>query len=152
MSTNGKYFIIISLLCLLITGVATAQPPYITLTQTPIIIPVATSTYGASFDNITGSGFNILDLPVDALTPYTWVVMGSFTVITFLLLMFTFVAMWWGGGDIRFPSLIGIMFGSLLLFGTGGLGVSLPPEIPGIAYGVIIASVAGLLLGILKTV
>ena len=109
-----------------------------------------TTTYGAAFDNITANNFSITYLPVMAIAPFTWVAMGNYTITVFLILMFVFIAMWFGGGSIRYPTVIGLLFGSMLLFGTGGFGITLPPEIPAISYGIIIASLAGLLVSIFK--
>ena len=131
-------------------GISNNQPPYITLTPTPYITPMPTTTYGAAFDNITQNNFSITYLPVMAIAPFTWVAMGNYTITVFLMLMFVFIAMWFGGGSIRYPTVLGLLFGSMLLFGTGGFGITLPPEIPAISYGIIIASLTGLLISIFK--
>lgn len=126
--------------------------PYVTFTPTPTITPISTTNFGAPFKNMTQSNFSLLYLPLDVLAPYTWVSMGSYTVFMFIVLMFIFMSMWRSGSDIRIPTIIGMLFGSMILFGGGGLGIQLPPEVSGVAYGCILASIAGLMVGVFKRI
>lgn len=130
-------------------GLAGAQTP---IPVTSPITPLPTNTlFIQPFNNITSNGFNMTQIIPSVLAPYTWPVMNMITPIVFLALMFTYIAMWMGHGSVRYTTIMGLIFGSMILFGSGGLGISLPPEIPQIAYGIILASFAGLILSIWKT-
>lgn len=149
MNTTGKLFIITILFLISIVSV-TAQTTYMTITPSPTITPITPiMTFSAPFQNITESNFSLWYLGLNALAPYSWPALNSMSLVVFLLLLFPFIAMWWGGGNLRYPCLVGIMFGSLILF--SGM-TTLPPFVGSLAYGVILASLAGFILSFFRSI
>jgi hypothetical protein len=100
---------------------------------------------------MTETNFSILHIPRNVITPYTWTTMGSFAIPTFILLLFIYLGLWIGQGNVRIASISGLLIGGMLMFSWGGLGLSIPIEMVGIAYGALIASIAGLVMSIFKT-
>jgi hypothetical protein len=141
-------------LTLFLAGAVLAQAPYIILTATPTITPLIEPTqFGGGFTNLTSNGFNIFFIPIVSLTPYTYPTMGDYTIPVFLILFGCFFAMWWGGQNLKYVTMVGMLFSGFLLYAqSGSLGTMLPPGVAGIIYGVFIASCAGLLLSVFKTV
>jgi hypothetical protein len=151
MKTTGNILILVGML--LLVGVASAGGPYMTFTPTPFITPLPTTDFGAPFQNMTQSNFSMLYVPLDVLMPYAWPMVGYSLIIPFFLIfMFVFLAMWRSGQNIRIPTIIGILFGTMIFVSNAGLGLNMPPELAAIGYGCLIASIAGLILSVFKKI
>ena len=127
------------------------SPPYSTLPITPLITPLPSTSYGAAFQNTTQSNFSILLLPKNAMSVYTWTTMGSYAIPTFLVLFFLYIGLWFSGGNVRIPSIIGLLFGGSFMFASGGLGLSIPVEMVAVGYGALVASLCGIIMSIFKS-
>jgi hypothetical protein len=124
-------------------------PPFITLTPTPVITPLPQTTYSDLIANVTGSGFNIWLLPTNALTPYGYLTF-DFSIPFFIIFFAYFYSLWVGHGNLRMASIIGIIFGGMILVTGGGLGVSLPAPMYPLAFGALSAAIAGFILSMFK--
>jgi len=144
---------IISIICALGgVGIAKAQsPPYITITPTPTITPLATTTFGKSMDNLTSSHFNILYFPSNALSPYAYTTMGNLSIPAFLIFLFIYLGMWLSHSNLRLAAITGLLFSGAFLF-AGGIGVSLPVVIQPVAFGAMVASIAGIVISAFKNI
>lgn len=152
---NLKRYIsnIVSIICALdIVGVVKAQsPPYITITPTPTITPLATTTFGNTMDNLTSSHFNLLFFPADVLSPYSFTTMGVLEIPSFLIFFFIFISMWLSNANLRLASITGLLFSGAFLF-AGGIGISMPVVIQPLAAGALIASVTGIVMSMFKNI
>ena len=152
---NLKRYIsnIISIICALdIVGIVKAQlPPYITITPTPFVSPLPTTTFGKAMDNLTSSHFNIMYFPNNALSPYAWTTMGNLSIPSFLIFLFIYLGMWLSHSNLRLASIVGLLFSGAFLF-SSGIGVSMPLEIQPLAFGALIASVAGIVMSMFKNI
>jgi hypothetical protein len=125
-------------------------PPYWTPTPTPVITPIPQTTYSYLINNITSNKFDIVQLPASAMAPYGFVVTGILAIPFFIIFMAYFYSMWISHGNLRMASIIGLMFGAMVLLSTGGLGVGMPAPILPLAYGALCASIAGFIMSIFK--
>jgi len=123
---------------------------YWTPTPTPVITTMPQTTYKYLLDNVTESHFNLAWLPTNALAPYGFPATGMMAVPFFILFMAYFYSMWISHGNLRMASIVGLMFGGMFLFTTGGLGISLPAPIAPLAYGALAASISGFVLSTFK--
>ncbi len=144
---------IISIICALgSVGIAKAQsPPYITITPTPTITPLATTTFGKAMDNLTESHFNIVYFPGNALSPYAWTTMGNFSIPAFIIFLMIYLSMWLSHANLRLASITGLLLSGAFLF-SGGIGVSMPVVIQPLAFGALLASVVGITMSMFKNV
>lgn len=144
---------IISIICALnIVGLAKAQsPPYITITNTPTITLLPTTTFGKAMDNLTSSHFNILYFPSNALSPYAWTTMNNLSIPAFLIFLFIYLGMWLSHSNLRLAAITGLLFSGAFLF-AGGIGVSLPVIIQPVAFGAMVASIAGIVISAFKNI
>lgn len=129
----------------------TSMPPYGTIPATPAITPLPTTTYGHAFDVVTNNSFNIVALPRWSLDPYTWPVMGSLMIPTFLVLFFLYLGIWLAQGNVRVASIVGLLFGGAMMFSSWGFGMSIPVDMVAISYGALVASIAGLVMSLFKS-
>lgn len=125
-------------------------PPYITLNATPVITPIPQTTYSNLINNVTQGHFNIVQLPGNALAPYGFVTTGGLAIPFFIVFLAYFYSLWLSHGNLRMASIVGLMFGGMFLFTTGGLGIGLPAPIAPLAYGALCASVAGYIMSMFK--
>ena len=126
-------------------------PPYGTIPVTPVITPLPSTTYGHAFDVVTNDSFDIFALPRMALDTYTWPVLGSLAIPTFLVLFFLYLGIWLSQGNVRVASIIGLMFGGAMMFSSWGFGMSIPVDMIAISYGALVASVSGLVMSLFKS-
>lgn len=127
------------------------SPPYITIMPTETITPLATTTFGRAMDNLTTSHFSIIYFPSNALSPYGFTTMGNLSVPTFLIFLFIYLGMFLSHSNLRLASITGLLFSGAFLF-SGGIGVSMPVEIQPLAFGALIASIAGIVMSIFKNI
>ena len=145
---------IISIVCALgsLVGLVKADsPPYITITPTPIITPLPTTTYGNAFNNLTSSNFSIITFPQNALSPYTWTTMGSLSVPSFLIFFFIYIGMWLSHANLRLASITGLLLAGAFLF-SDGIGITMPVVIQPLAFGALLASITGIVMSMFKNV
>ena len=135
-----------------LVGVVKADsPPYITITPTPIITPLPTTTYGNAFNNLTTSNFSIINFPSNALSPYAWTTMGSLSVPSFLIFFFIYIGMWLSHANLRLASITGLLLAGAFLF-SDGIGITMPVVIQPLAFGALLASITGIVMSIFKNV
>ena len=144
---------IISIICALgfISIVKADSPPYITITPTPFITPLPTTTYGKFFDNLTSSNFSIITFPQNALAPYSFTTMNNLSVPSFLIFFFIYLGMWLSHANLRLASITGLLFSGAFLF-SGGIGVAMPVVIQPLAWGALLASITGIVMSLMKNV
>lgn len=144
---------IISIICALnIVGLAKADsPPYITITPTPIITPLPTTTFGNAFTNLTNSNFSIIYFPGNALSPYAWTTMNNLSIPAFLIFLFIYLGMFLSHSNLRLASITGLLFSGAFLF-SGGIGAPLPLVIQPLAFGALVASITGIVMSMFKNV
>jgi hypothetical protein len=110
-----------------------------------------TTTFSTIFYNLTESGFDIQLLPWNAVQPYMWLLTPGFeTIVWFMLFMAIYLGFWLGGRSLTIPSIVGLISGVFLWYGTSGLQLGLPAGMASVAQGIMYASIAGMIVGILK--
>lgn len=127
------------------------SPPYITITSTPLITPLPTTTYGNAFNNLTSSNFSIIAFPQNALSPYAWTTMGSLSIPSFLIFLFIYLGMWLSHANLRLASITGLLLAGAFLF-SDGIGISMPIVIQPLAFGALVASITGIIMSMFKNV
>ncbi len=144
---------IISIVCALGTvGIVKAQsPPYITITPTQIITPLPTTTFGNALTNLTSSNFSIIYFPSDVLSPYAWTTMNNLSIPAFLIFFFIYLGMWLSHANLRLSAIIGLLLSGAFLF-DGGIGVSMPVILQPLAFGALVASIAGIVISCFKNI
>ncbi len=144
---------IISIICALniVSIVKADSPPYITITPTPYLSPLPTTTFGNAFNNLTASNFSIIYFPGNALSPYAWTTMNNLSIPSFLIFFFIYLGMWLSHANLRLASIIGLLLSGAFLF-SGGIGVSMPIVLQPLAFGALLASVTGITMSMFKNV
>lgn len=144
---------IISMVCAFgFVGIAKADsPPYITITPTPVISPLPTTTFGNAFNNLTSSNFSIIHFPGNALSPYAWTTMNNLSIPSFLIFLFIYLGMWLSHANLRLASITGLLLAGAFLF-SGGIGISMPVVIQPLAFGALVASITGIVMSMFKNV
>jgi len=144
---------IISIICALdIIGIAKADsPPYITITPTPFVSPLPTTTFGNAFTNLSQSHFNLAFFPQNVLAPYAYTTMGNLSIPAFLIFLFIYLGMWLSHSNLRLAAITGLLFSGAFLF-AGGIGVSLPVVIQPVCFGAMVASIAGIVISAFKNI
>lgn len=118
---------------------------------TTSVTPMPTTTFSTIFYNLTESGFDIQLLPWNAVQSYMWLLTPGFeTIVWFMLFMAIYLGFWLGGRSLTIPSIVGLISGVFLWYGTSGLQLGLPAGIASVAQGIMYASIAGMIVGILK--
>jgi len=119
---------------------------------TPHITPMPTTTFKTVFTNLTESQFNLIFIPINAVAAYGWVLPGSLVTVMWGLVFSTiFVGMWLSGRGTLIPAILGLMVGAFLWSnGTGQLGMPIAAELVDLGMGIMVAAVAGILLGTFK--
>jgi len=123
---------------------------YWTPTATPVITPVPTTTYSVIMDNITDTKFNLVLLPGSVMTPYGFLTLGIMSIPYFLIFFAYFISLWIGHGNLKMASVVGILFSTMFLITTGGLGIGFPPEVAPLIFGALSASISGYILSLFK--
>jgi len=147
----SKIILTICALGSLVGVVKADSPPYITITPTPIITPLPTTTYGNAFNNLTSSNFSIINFPSNALSPYAWTTMGSLSVPSFLIFFFIYIGMWLSHANLRLASITGLLLAGAFLF-SDGIGITMPVVIQPLAFGALLASITGIVMSMFKNV
>jgi hypothetical protein len=128
----------------------TGMPPFITLTPTATITPLPQTTYSYLINNVTQSHMNLVQLPGNIMAPYGFVTTGGLAIPFFICFLAYFYSLWLSHGNLRMASIVGLMFGGMFLFTTGGLGIGLPDPIAPLAYGALCASISGYVMSMFK--
>lgn len=139
LNANSKYFV----QSCDITGNSTDS----TFTTAAITLNPKT-TYGNVYQNVTETGFSPLFIMANTLAPYVWVSPMSF--IWGFLFLIVYVGYWIRGRGVIIPALLGFCTGSLFLYSGMGLNLGIPLEFTAIAQGIAYASLAGIILGLIK--
>ena len=126
------------------TGNSTLDTTFTTLA----IVPNTITTYGAIYQNVSETGFNPMFIAANTLAPYYWV--SSTVFIWGFVFFIIYVGYWIRGRGVLIPVILGFCSGSLFLYSNAGLGLGLPLEFIAIAQGICYASVAGVLLNMIK--
>jgi hypothetical protein len=126
------------------TGNSTLDTTFTTLA----IVPNPTTTYGNIYRNVTETGFDPINIARNTLSPYWWVSPMSF--VWGFLFFVIYVGYWIRGRGVIIPALLGFCTGSLFLYSNMGLNMGIPVEFVAIAQGVAYASIAGVILGLIK--
>jgi len=114
------------------------------------VTPVPTTTYGAIFDNLTENGMDLTLVGWQSTAPYMWLVPDFAALVWGLIFAFIFVGLWLRGRDVTVPTIVGFIVGSFLFSGGYGLNLGIPIEFVGISQGLMYASLAGIILAIIK--
>lgn len=107
--------------------------------------------FGMDVITIQRSGFNLTQTIPIVLSPYVGAFTAwgtptglSSTIVWALLFIFIFLGYWLRQKDVTILVFMGLAVGSGFIWGAGGLG--LPPEMVSIGQGLLIASLAGILM------
>lgn len=119
------------------------------------VTPLPTTTYGATFTNMTESDFDIAFIPGNAITPYTWPLPtepeGAGTgILTGLALFGLFAGLWIRGKNAAISATVGAILTALFAYSDSGLKLGVPPEFLAVGQGVFCLAMAGILLWMFK--
>lgn len=117
---------------------------------TAAVTPIPTTTYGATFDNITESGFDITYAGNAVMAPYLWLVPGYEVFVFGLLFASIYLGIWVRSRDVTVPAIAGILCGGFIFFADRGLMLGIPGEFSAIGQGLLYAALAGLILSVIK--
>lgn len=127
---------------------------------TASVTPMPTTTLGYIFENLTETQFDIMFIPKNIIAPYSdWIEPtgqennGLILSIVFGVLFFAiFAGMWMSGRSTFVPGMVGLIASGLLwgTGGAGGLGILIAPEFVAVAQGIMVASFAGVIMGMIK--
>ena len=110
------------------------------------VTPIPTLNIGGFYENITESGFDIPMMGSRLVNPYIWT--GTPITIVFMLIFSPiFIGVWLRSRTVIVALLLGFITGSFILFAdTTTIGISMPPEIVGIAQAMCYLAFAGAVL------
>lgn len=133
------------------TGCDATPETFTTLAVTPL----AFNDMGTAITNMTENNFNMLYIPDNIMTPYKWLLptntAGRMTTIVFgVMMLFIYVGFWIRSRNVFIPALVGLLTAGFVLFPGTGLNLGIPTMFADIAQGLLYASLAGLLLSLLK--
>lgn len=114
------------------------------------ITPMPTTTFGATFDNLTENGMDITLLGSQTMTPYTWLVPDFVVIVWGLVISFIILGMWLRGRDVTVPTIIGVFMFTYVANSSYGLNIGLPLEITSLGMGIAFAAIAGIILAVIK--
>lgn len=118
--------------------------------DTIAVTPIPTTTYGSIFQNLTDNNFDVTLIGAATIQPLYWLVPTMPSLIWALLLTGLLVGMWLRGRDLGYVSIFGVVI-SLAFFGsTYGLGIVVDPVFVALGQGILYATVAGIVLSIIK--
>lgn len=127
---------------------------------TASVTPMPTTTLGYIFENLTETQFDIMFIPKNLIAPYSdWIEptgqenSGVILSIVFGMIFFAlFAGMWMSGRSTFVPGMVGLIASGLLwgTGGAGGLGILIAPEFVAAAQGIMVASFAGVIMGMIK--
>lgn len=117
--------------------------------------PLPSTTYGILFTNATQNRFNLLLMIPLIAAPYTWLFPASNQALAISIMAgIVFFGIFFGLAMrtryVAVPVLVGLISAPYLLYQNQGLMLGIPLEFQAIAQGLMYASVAGILLLILK--
>ncbi len=117
--------------------------------------PLPSTTFGLLFTNATRGKFNTVNFMINLGLPYAWLFPSTaygfgISIVTALILF----AVYWGLAartqGVALPVILGIIGAPYLLYANQGLHLGIPVEFQGVAQGIFYASIAGILLVILR--
>jgi len=114
------------------------------------VTPLPTSTYGATFENLTQNNFDITLIGGATMAPYMWLLPTYPSLIWGLIFMFIFIGLWLRGREIGTVTILGFIVGVLLFSPAYGLDIGVPQEFAAIGQGIAYACVAGYVLHLIK--
>jgi hypothetical protein len=114
----------------------------------PTPTPIPQTTLGRMLTNMTQSHLNPVYASTWILDPYTWV--SPIAVVVGLTLFAYYFGLWWRNRGTAIPAIVGIITGGFMIYGTSGLRLGVPVEFVMVAEGILYASIAGLLLSLIK--
>lgn len=117
--------------------------------------PLPDTTFGFLITNATENRFNLLKILPNLMLPYAWlfpqnaVALGiSITVALILFAVYYGLAVRTRG--VAIPVIMGVIGAPYLLYANQGMNLGIPVEFQGIAQGIFYASLAGIILVILR--
>lgn len=118
---------------------------------TAAVTAIPTSTYGATFENLTDTNFDITLIGAATMAPYMWILPTYHALIWGLVFMFLFVGIWLRGRDMGYIVIFALIIGVILFSSASyGIAVGVPQEFADIGQGIVYAAVAGVILSIIK--
>ena len=119
---------------------------------TAAVTPIPTSTFGSIFQNLSDNNFDITLIGAATIQPFYWAAPTMPSLIWALLFMGLLIGMWLRGRDLGYVAIFGIII-SVLFIGTTssyGLGIVVDPVFTDIGQGIVYATIAGVILAIIK--
>lgn len=128
------------------TGCGT-QSSFVTLPVTPL----PTQNIGSVYENMTEVGYDLPSIAAHLIDPYIWNADMPITIIFMLLFSPIFIGVWLRSRSALVALLLGFITGGFILtvHANNQLGISMPPEIIGIAQAMVYIAFAGSVLYIL---
>jgi fructose-specific phosphotransferase system IIC component len=104
---------------------------------------------GTFYKNITETGFNVPNMAMHLIDPYTW--NGTPVSVIFMLLFSpVFIGVWLRSRTVLIALILGFVTGSFILYSNQGLRLGLPPEVIGISQAICYVAFAGLVVYVIK--
>lgn len=117
--------------------------------------PLPTTTFGLMITNATANRFNLLMLASNILLPYVWLFPSSaYTLAISIMAALVFFALYYALAvrtrGVAIPIIMGVIAAPYLLYTNQGLNMGIPVEFLAIAQGIFYASLAGIVLVVLR--
>lgn len=117
--------------------------------------PLPTTTFGYMITNATQNKFNLLMFASNLLLPFAWLFPASaFTLAISIMAALVFFALYYSLAvrtrGVAIPVMMGVLAAPYLLYTNQGLNLGIPVEFLAVAQGIFYASLAGIVLIILR--
>jgi len=118
---------------------------------TAAVTAIPTSTYGSTFQNLSDNNFDITLIGASTMAPYMWVVPTLEGLVWALLFTGLLVGMWLRGRNLGYIAIFGVIISVMFLTGASyGLGIPVDSVFTDIGQGIMYATVAGVILALIK--
>jgi len=117
--------------------------------------PLPSTTFGYMLTNATRNKFNTLMFMTNLLLPYTWLFPASasalaISIITALVLFAIFYGYAVRTRGVALTMILAVLTSGYVMYNNQGMNLGIPVEFQGIAQGIFYASLAGIMLIILR--
>jgi hypothetical protein len=117
--------------------------------------PMPATTFGYIITNATENRFNLLKILPNIMLPYAWLFPSNATALGIsIMVALVLFAVYYGLAvrtrGVAVPVIMGVIGAPYLLYANQGMNLGIPVEFQGIAQGIFYASLAGIILVILR--
>jgi hypothetical protein len=117
--------------------------------------PLPTTTFGLMITNATKNKFNLLMMAGNIMLPYAWLFPANayglaISIVAALVLFALYYGLAVRTRGVAIPVIMGVIGAPYLLYANQGMNLGIPVEFQAVAQGIFYASLAGVIMVILK--